>query len=65
MAQGLPKAGEGPNGQKHQRVIKCHRFEQWHEHNVAEKLHLTDTVRFKVGGALNKYFQLRTKWEIV
>ena len=52
-------------GQEHQRLIKCHRLEQWREQNVAEKLHLTDAVRFKVGGALNKYFQLRTNWEIV
>ena len=52
-------------GQEHQRRIKCHRFEQWREQHAVEKLHLTDEIRFKIGAALNRYFSLRTTWEIV
>ena len=52
-------------GQVHQRKVKCHRFDQWREKDVTEKFNLTDEIKFKIGAALNKYFALRTKWEIV
>ena len=49
-------------GQEHQRVIKRHRFEHWREEEPARMLHLVNEQRFKVGAAVNKYFQLRTHW---
>ena len=50
-------------GQVHLRKIKCHRFEHWREHDPAEKLHLTNSQRFKMGAAINKYFVQRTQQE--
>ena len=50
-------------GQVHLRKIKCHRFEHWREPDRAEKLHLTNNQRFKMGAAINKYFVQRTQHE--
>ena len=48
-------------GQVQLRKIKCHRFEHWRELDRAQKLHLTNKQRFKMGAAINKYFVQRTQ----
>ena len=40
--------------------VKSHRWEHWRETDPTRMLHLSNVRRFKMGGAVNKYFILRT-----
>ena len=51
-------------GQTHHRRIKQHRMDHWQGNDPARMLYLISEQRFKVGAAVNKYFSLRTNWEL-
>ena len=52
-------------GQTHHRRIKQHRLDHWLGDDPARKLYLVNEQKFKVGAAVNKYFSLRTNWELL
>ena len=52
-------------GQIHNRRIKQHRLDHWLGADPARMLYLVNEQRFKVGAAVNKYFSLRTNWELL
>ena len=49
-------------GHEHRRRIREHRFDHWKEHDRAQKSTLKDSLKFKLGSSINKYFALQTKW---
>ena len=57
------RRGRDKYGQQHTQKIRQHRFDHWQGEQRHRKLHLINAQRFRLGAAINKYFQLRTTTE--
>ena len=47
-------------GRRYTWMAKYHRWNHWREENEAQKMHLTNKRRFRLGQAVNNYFPMNT-----